>query len=735
MNPGPINHGPGQPPAKGLTVDDIIYTLFRHKWLLLAFLGLSVVGAVGVRLVRPPLYISKAKLMVHYVAPSSTATPGKEAEGPRPLDANAQTIIASEIEILTSLDVAAQVVDKVGAERILALKGGGSNRLAAAGVVASGIEVDPPRSSIITVSFKHPDETVVQPVLEALIQTYMRKHVEVHQRLGVLDDYFSRTQEELRRKLAQTEEELKQLKTRANVLFLDDTKRAYQSQIAKIQDSLLEAERELAERRAVLGDLTGSAEGATNSPAALIPREKLGDYSFITAELDSLKRRERELLLRFKEAHPEVQTVQGQIAKLTQQKQALEEAYPALSQYVGAGGGTNAPGGDVGAELVEIKRLSARVAILGQSLSNIQAQAAQVLEMEPRINELTRQRDEEERNYHSVVSSIEQRQLGATAVSGKVINMSIVENPTPPKRDFKKMLKLLAVVVVGCLGLGVGLAFTIEMVLDRSIKRAPDVERLLKLPVFLTIPDSTWTERLGRWWRGDRRPDATAGQEATSLAVAKWDPRDELKSYAEGLRERVITYFEVNNQNLKKPKLVAVTACNRGAGVSTLASGLAAELSKTGDGNVLLVDMNEANHGMAHSFYRGQPGCGLAEVLEEDKRAEAQVEDRLFVASMQDEGAGRLAMVLPKHFSQLMPKLKASNYDYIIFDMPAVTQTSATPRLAGHMDITLLVLEAEKTGRQAAARAAALMRQSRANVAAVLNKCRQHVPTRLSEDW
>jgi len=81
-----------------------------------------------------------------------------------------------------------------------------------------------------------------------------------------------------------------------------------------------------------------------------------------------------------------------------------------------------------------------------------------------------------------------------------------------------------------------------------------------------------------------------------------------------------------------------------------------------------------------------------------------------------------------------MPKLKASDYDYIIFDMPAVTQTSPTPRLAGHMDITLLVLEAEKTGQQAAARAAALMRQSRANVAAVLNKCRQHVPARLSED-
>jgi CO dehydrogenase nickel-insertion accessory protein CooC1 len=50
------------------------------------------------------------------------------------------------------------------------------------------------------------------------------------------------------------------------------------------------------------------------------------------------------------------------------------------------------------------------------------------------------------------------------------------------------------------------------------------------------------------------------------------------------------------------------------------------------------------------------------------------------------------------------------------------------------MDMVLLVLESEKTGQQKAARATALMREARANVAAVLNKCHQHVPSRLSED-
>ena len=61
-----------------------------------------------------------------------------------------------------------------------------------------------------------------------------------------------------------------------------------------------------------------------------------------------------------------------------------------------------------------------------------------------------------------------------------------------------------------------------------------------------------------------------------------------------------------------------------------------------------------------------------------------------------------------------MPKLKASDYDYIIFDMPPVSQTSVTARLAGLMDMVLLVIESEKTDRdvvQQASRCCAIQGQ------------------------
>ena len=94
-----------------------------------------------------------------------------------------------------------------------------------------------------------------------------------------------------------------------------------------------------------------------------------------------------------------------------------------------------------------------------------------------------------------------------------------------------------------------------------------------------------------------------------------------------------------------------------------------------------------------------------------------------------------LARVLPRRFSHLVPMMKASDYDYIIFDMPPISQTSVTPRLAGFMDMVLFVIESEKTDRQIVQQACALLEESKANVCAVLNRTHTYVPQRLRQEY
>jgi Mrp family chromosome partitioning ATPase len=343
-------------------------------------------------------------------------------------------------------------------------------------------------------------------------------------------------------------------------------------------------------------------------------------------------------------------------------------------------------------------------------------------------------------------------------LSAAKVNIITIQNPSPPARDVARMQKLVVSVLFGSIAAAFALAFLIELFLDQSLRRPAEVEAKLGLPLFLAIP------RLGlngssKALRGKKVPllkakGATAGESAEvglatagkgeqgrgisqnghkahHMEIAPWDPRHILRPFYGALRDRLITFFEVKNLT-HKPKLVAVTGCASGAGVSTVAAGLAASLSETGEGNVLLVDMNLQN-GVAHQFHRGDLACGLDEVLETEKRDNALVQDRLYVAS-ESSASEALPRALPNRFKHLVPRLKASDYDYIIFDMPPVSQTSITPRLAKFMDMVLMVIESEKTDRELVRRASSLLAETKANVGIVLNKGRNYVPRRLQQE-
>ena len=74
--------------------------------------------------------------------------------------------------------------------------------------------------------------------------------------------------------------------------------------------------------------------------------------------------------------------------------------------------------------------------------------------------------------------------------------------------------------------------------------------------------------------------------------------------------------------------------------------------------------------------------------------------DGLYLATVSPQNETPMPLALKKFFD-LMPNLKTSDFDYIIFDMPALSQTSPTLGMAGFMDKTLVIVEAEKSNREA----------------------------------
>ena len=84
--------------------------------------------------------------------------------------------------------------------------------------------------------------------------------------------------------------------------------------------------------------------------------------------------------------------------------------------------------------------------------------------------------------------------------------------------------------------------------------------------------------------------------------------------------------------------------------------------------------------------------------------------------------------------SRMMPNMKASDFDYIIFDMPPLDQTSPTWGMAAFMDKLLLVVEAEKNSRDVIKRSYGKLIAERNNVAVVVNKSRSYVPKWLDSE-
>ncbi len=745
-----------EPSEGGISIGDIYFVLFRRKWVILTCALAGILAGGILLLLKPPQYQSEAKLYIRYVVESQVPTASGSDTSMRSPDAGGAAILNTEAEILTSLDLANEVVSAIGAEKILGSKAGSvaDTNAAAAMVMANLIPELPYRGSVIHLSFQHPDPVIAQSVLGEIIGAYFKKHAEMHQGTGMVGDFLTEETKRLRAELDETDRQLKEAKRSAGIISIEDSHKASAEFISKVRQELLGAEADLAEHRAVLKQMGGVVPTHTEDTdnSASVPPGIALDYRTICKLLSQAQQKEQDDLLKYPETSPFMVEVRNQITKAEASKKHLEDQYPALTNVSVAAvsvGPASTSGIDQNAEIVKVAALEARTNSLHFQLDHAMADAAKVDEMETPISDLQRRKEVQEANLRRFLGSLEQSQIDRELGVGSSGNISIVQSPSPPiKARPKSVKKKVAMAVAGGFGAGLAFAFLMELLVDRTIKRSVEVEKKLHLPLFISIPDASANGSAN----GSHKPApanqkllANGHDEDDELAVvpigsrgatngngiAPWDRRHALHRFYEGLRDRLIVNFEVRNLT-HSPKLVAVTSCHKGAGVSTIAAGLAASLSETGDGNVLLVDMN-FEQGAAQQFYKGKPGCGLEDALETETRSNALVEGNLYVAT-ERVGDGRLPRVVPRRFANLMPKLKASDYDYIIFDMPPVSQTSVTPRLAQLMDMVLLVIEAEKTNQDVVKQAKALLAESRANVSAVLNKTHTYVPKQLHQD-
>jgi uncharacterized protein involved in exopolysaccharide biosynthesis/Mrp family chromosome partitioning ATPase len=730
-------------PHPGMSVANIYYVLFRRKRLILGFSLAGILAALAVCVIKPPQFKSEAELSLSVLEAKPINVPGEET---RLMNDPSDNIIHTEIEILQSWDLAQQVVQAMTPEKILAGFGGGSDSNRAAYYVKKGLTVETtPGSSVIHIAYQHPDKEIAQTALSKFIDGYFSKHFEM-QGGGVIGDFLTNETTRLEGQLAETDKQIQQAQSQIGVIAADDAKGAYSTEITKFRGKISSAEEELAERQALLKVLNSSKKDAQGTSAPMVPAGQYDAYRQVCERLTILNKRQDDYLTQqgFTEENVWVKDVRRQIADAEKIRNQLQEKYPQLGSLDMPLMNLSREAADVADDLpsssAKITGLKMKIDLLHSQLNQVWNEATNFEQVAATISGLQQKKASEETSLKYFTDRLERSRIDETLNEGKVSNISIIQSPTPPLKDWSKPFKkILGMLAAGGIMTGLGLAFVVELYLDRSVKRPADIEIKLGLPLFISIPDVAKNgfgkpARLNgsaRLLLNNASARTANGEASTGQSIAPWDQENPLRRFYEGLRDRLIVYFEVRNVT-HNPKLVAVTSCSHGAGVSSIAAGLAATLSETDDGNVLLVNIS-GEHGAARQFCKGEPGYSLDEVLERAKDR-TLVKASLYTTVTQANG-DILPANLPKKLSALMPKLKASQYDYIIFDMPPVTPTTATARLSGLMDMVLLVIESEKTNQDVVTGVIKLLAESKATVSTVLNKSRSYIPARLHQEF
>jgi uncharacterized protein involved in exopolysaccharide biosynthesis len=508
------------------TLRDVYYILFRHKWKIIIF-SLAVIFIATLKtFTAPEIYMSDAKLLVRL---------GRESVGLDPTATTGQVIsvgqsreneINSELEILTSKELAEKVVDSIGPaaflessekikekspspvlERIKKIKQNISLALAwvmgpVKGLFNSlsdrdqaildfmkNLKIEVLKSTnIITISFEAKGQKLAQETINKLIAFYLDKHINVHRTPGSYE-FFNKQTDQFRNNLIQMEERLKEFKSKTGIASLEEQKRELIKRIGDLQLALGETKSALAGSKVKVQAMEISLAGL---PDVRVTLESTGNpnqaFDLMRARLYDLQLKEQDLLSKFNKDTEPVKEIRRQIDEA---QRLLTKEEPLRTQVTkGLNETHNKVELDLLAEKATLSSLQAKVKEQQALLVSAQGDLKTINENEIILAQVQREMSIQELNYRKHYEKMEQARIDQALEIGKISNISIVQPPTYPIKPIrpKKELDLAVGLVLGIFG-GILLAFFSEY-MDHSFKRPEDVDEGLKLPTLTYIPDS-----------------------------------------------------------------------------------------------------------------------------------------------------------------------------------------------------------------------------------------------------
>jgi uncharacterized protein involved in exopolysaccharide biosynthesis len=502
--------------------------LRRYGWLSLLFFLASMALVVFVLLIIPRAYESEGKFIVLLgrgtVSLDPTATTGKNVNIQETRDSE----INSVADILESRALMEQVVDAIGVDPLLESKfvfrnwiklpefelpsfSGGLAEEESAQVdasegqpslkelkrreraitrLANNLKVKPTKkAATISVSCRANSPGLARSIVQHLMSSYQVLHIKAHHTAGSYP-FFEEQFRLHQHAMSDVQNELRDFKNQIGIVSIEGERASLQRQIDRVAVEMLQTEVDLAsatERSRKLQEqhdaldariVSSRMTGAANEGADLM-RDRLF----------SLEMREKELLARFHETHPDVRSVRESIAKA---KDVLADHPYERSEITTSVNPTKLDiQGRLLSALADVHAIRARRSSLDGQKGELLVKLEALNRNEAQSELLKKRLEIASINFRTYAEKMEEARINQALDAERISNVNVFQEPTYVVKAVspKRMLILAASFVVVSI-VSVGLALLLNS-WNQTIRTAEELSKTVEVPVLVTLPRSS----------------------------------------------------------------------------------------------------------------------------------------------------------------------------------------------------------------------------------------------------
>lgn len=469
---------------------DFLTVLFKHKTKIATVFAGVVLCTVIITLRRPPVYEAKSSMLVKIGREYLTHPEVGDTKSLMSL--SKEEVINSEIQILSSKELMAKVVDTLGVKVLYPdMASNDSSRLDprdravevfSRNISAEGVK----KSSVIQLTFRHGDPLVAARAVNLMTEFFKEKHLKVFS--DPQSSFLKQQLDVYAQKLKESERSLEAFKQRNRVYSIDEQRTLLLQQRMGLDTALKTAESRVFELEKRISVLQGQKKSLLADGSHYAPREEPDSaVSDAKTRLLALQLEEQDLLKKYKEGNRLVVNVRKGI-RLVEDFLAEEERNAQERMKTG-----NVYYQEVEMQLIrgkaDLSSLKAQTSALKAQMQRVDRE---IHDLELRYNEmqeLTREVETGRKNYQTYVDRAEEARISENMNSLKMANISVIQGATVPAEPVspQKALHILIGIICGMVG-GIVAAFASEYA-AQHFSHPEHVERRLGVPVLATIPN------------------------------------------------------------------------------------------------------------------------------------------------------------------------------------------------------------------------------------------------------